>query len=184
MFGALVPESNAIEDLDLVRTDLSYASLKRARLVRCGFTESALVGACLDDGTIELCDFSRANLDRARLSGARIIWSRFAGAIISDSMLDRVTFTHCDLRGADLSAPRFGDFAATTQARFISCDLRETSWRDRWLSAVKIVDCKLYGATGRPRLEGTEIQGADLSVAGDGSRPATSAEVIDTWERR
>jgi uncharacterized protein YjbI with pentapeptide repeats len=168
-------------DIDLGQLDLQEAQLRASTWDRCAITASLFMGACFDESLLMQCDASRSSLERATFRRARVQRCQLAGAAMIDTILDDVTFTECDLRGADFSAPKLGDGATAVRARFVRCDLRETNWRGRSLHGVKLEACKLHGAFGRPRVEGTELDESDLSVDGDGSRLATPAEVIREW---
>ncbi|MGN6108367.1 MAG: pentapeptide repeat-containing protein [Kofleriaceae bacterium] len=155
--------------------------LTRTHLENCDFGASALLDADFDASRVESCDFGRANLSSSSWSTARASRTSFAGAMMTDTRIDHMTFADCDLRGADFSVVNRGGLATATGALFLRCDLRETNWNARWLSSVRFVDCKLHGTFGRPVVGMIDIQRADLSPEGNGSRPASAGDVLRSW---
>ncbi len=186
--AAVVGEISALDlsEADLAGFDLHDLELPGsrmwgARIRKCRITATLLSRACFDECLMADCDFERSNLERSSWRRATVARARFVGTVFADAILDRAVFIECDFRGADLSAAKLGSRATNTGARFLRCDLRETRWDQRVLTGVRIEDCKMYGIHGGPTLDGTEIHGADLSVAGDGSLAATAGDVVRAW---
>jgi len=198
---AMVADHAALLDLDLDELELTRISLRCAHLTEVSLRGARCTAADASGSRWQGCDLARAALDMAVLAGARLqgcdltraalggtSWHRamVAGcglrrAALTDARLDRAVFSDCDLRGADLAIARSPHVATLAGARFVRCDLRDTQWRGRELGGATLVDCKLFGARGGPRLAGVVIERADLSRRGDGSQLATQSDAVAAW---
>lgn len=197
----LVATASVIEGLDLDDLDLAKLSARKAHLTDvsarraeltsldatsaelrgCRFFDSDLSAAVFDEACVEDCDFSRSRLHRSSWRRAVVANVTFIGATLECAKLEGAVFSGCDFRAALLGAPAGSLKSEIRGARFESCDLRETSWRDCRLVDVVFTDCKMFGVHGLPQIESLTIERPDLSAAGDGSQHATSADVITGW---
>ena len=189
-----------LEDVTLDGADVSFTLLHAAKLTnvrargagfasamvagttitRCDFHGAGMSIAKLGDATIEDCDFSEANLERTTWYRSAVSRCNFAGAAMTDIGIDKAVFTDCDFRGVDFRTV-MDLLGSSMDAQFVRCDLRDTAWQGRSLFRVSLVDCKLAGAHGRPQLEETVVERADLSPAGDGSVIGGLREVMPLW---
>lgn len=164
-------------------SNLAGAVLTATQLVECRFTASELSGGNFDDSVVDRCDLARANLARTSWCGARLVRSTLSGAVLVEARLDWAMFVDCDLRGADLAVAKRLELASSQRTCFVRCDLRETRWTGRMLASVRLIDCKLHGVHGAPRVDGIEIERPDLSPRGDGSELGSAADVLRAWRR-
>jgi uncharacterized protein YjbI with pentapeptide repeats len=185
----------------LDRIDLSYADLREARLARCTGARPVLSSAKLGKARFEECTFDAADARLATAEDAvfeggswkglladRGLWLRvratgvdFSGAVFADTVLDGAHFVDCDLRGADLRRVKLvlQTLGTTLHAKFVRCDLRGAKLDGRRLDQTRFEDCKLWGISGTPKLEGgVTVVRADVSEAGDGSRVVDGADVF------
>ncbi len=165
----------------LEQANLDSCAFIGARLVRCDFLGAIFRLGKLDDAVVEGGRFDRAHLNRCLWRRARVNGASFRDADFANSTFDDAVFIECDLRGANL-ALRANILGTTTRTRFERCDLRDTQWEGRDLDGAEFVDCKFYGASGRPaRIAGVRIERPDLSPAGDGLVIGSGEDVFDLW---
>ena len=161
-----------LDDVELVDCDLSGANLtsielSRSRITRGSFAGSAMVLATLDLAVIVGCDFSGADLDRSRWKDASVSGATFVATRFGNADLDAVSFETCSFEGADFAPTTERPKPTTRGARFVDCDLRDTDWSDRDMSAATFERCKLAGARGRPAATvGLTVTGCDVSLDG------------------
>ena len=170
-------------DCLLEQPDLVGATLDGARVEGCSLVGGDLAAAQLKGARVASTSLRGCNLDGSDWTGAVVVEVRFASCSLVDAALARARFIDCDLRGADLrgvtGGPVFGD---TSHARFERCDLRGARLDGRRLNGTVLTGCKLYGASGRPALDGPcRIVAPDLSEEGDGSYLADPEEILDLW---
>jgi uncharacterized protein YjbI with pentapeptide repeats len=170
-----------LDQVSLRRATCTAADASASRWQRCRLERAALGMAVFVDAQLRSCDLSRANLSGTSWHRAVVARCTLRRAALTDARLDRAVFSDCDLRGADLGIVRSANVATLVGARFVRCDLRDTHWRGRELGGATLVDCRLYGARGGPRLAGVVIERPDLSRLGDGSRIASQSDAIADW---
>jgi len=170
-----------LSDLTARRAACDAADARSTRWLRCRLDDSSLAVAVFSGSTLEHCDLSRANLEGTSWHRATVAHGVLPRASLADARLDRAVFSDCDLRGADLRLVRQPAVASLAGARFVRCDLRDTSWAGRELGGATFVDCKLFGAHGAPALTGVMIEAPDVSCQGDGSQIGTQREVVAGW---
>jgi hypothetical protein len=139
--------------------------------------EASCRAAVFDDARLDGCDLSRANLHASSWQRAEVVHSHLSAAVLADAVLDDTRFVDCDLSGVDLGAT----YAPARRVTFVRCDLRVSSWRSRVIDEVRLVDCKLWGTFGAPRVERVVIERPDVSSRGDGSRIASADDVLALW---
>jgi hypothetical protein len=150
----------------------------KLRVVAADLREASCRAAVFDGARLHGCDLSRANLHASSWRGADVVRSKLSAAVLSDAVLDDARFVDCDLSGADLAATH----ATARNTRFVRCDLRVSSWRSRVVHDAQLVDCKLWGTFGAPRVEQVTIERPDVSTNGDGSRIASADHVLALWQ--
>lgn len=157
-------------------TDATAAHFRACRLYGCSMER-----ATFDDARFDECDLSGAGLDGSSWRRSTALYSTLMGTSLRDANLEEVTFVDCDLRWATLDITNLASRSGLRGARFVRCDLRETSWLARDLGGVSFIDCKLYGVRGAPMMSDVAIENPDLSARADGSQCGTRGDVIATW---
>jgi len=145
------------------------------------FRELLATRSVFDECAIEDCDLSRACLLGSSLRAATFVRTRLAGSLLVDTVLDQARFEDCDLRGSRLAVLNVRSEPSTVRTVFIRCDLRDTSWFDRDLRGVQLIDCKLHGARGAIRADRVELTRPDLSPGGDGAIIGNADAVLRGW---
>ncbi len=180
-FGITNLENAELVDVRAHGTTFDSASFAEATLLRCSFTGAAMTRAKFGDATLVECDFGNAELTWSSWYRAQVTRCSFVGARLHNAALDHATFTDCDLRGADFAVLRDDQFGTSFEATFVRCDLRGSSWLERPLYRVKLIDCKFHDVRGTPYRSETVIERPDLSEAGDGSRIGTDRDAYRAW---
>lgn len=186
LHASTLDHAGALATAHLVGLEGSSANLYKTRwrslhVARSALDDANLQGSMFDRAVLEQCDLTDANLSETTWHRATVKGCILVGARLENATLDDARFEDCDLRRADLSGVAEKP-ASIWRTTFVRCDLRETGWRSRHLRGVKLIDCKLFGISGDIEHEGIEISGADVSVAGDGSEPATPGDVLRCWK--
>ena len=201
--GVIVASYQTIREVTLANGDLRRARFVGAMLSDVQFHSTVLaeidaegavlarvdaIGATMHSGNLRSClveasNFSRANLERTDWHDASVFDSRFPGAAMADTLLAEAMFVDCDFRGTDLRIVSFRKRASMVGARFVRCDLRESSWNGRVLGGATFIDCRMHGIVGQLDATGAEIVRPDLSALGDGSVIGSASEVIAAWQR-
>lgn len=169
-------------DVTAQGVNLAHARASGSRFSRVTMRESTLRGIKLNESLLEDSAFDRADLDRSRWDGAIAIRCSLAGASLVDCSIGEALFIECDLRGANLSVVNAGALPRTAQARFIRCDLRETSWRGRDAQHVSLIDCRLHGLIGFVPAANTIITLPDYSPGGNGATVAPRASNLERFQ--
>lgn len=176
--------SNPTADLFEVNAhgaDLRETRWSGLRVRRSIFRELLATRSAFDECTIEDCDLSRACLLGSSLRAATFVRTRLAGSLLVDIVLDEARFEDCDLRGSRLAVLNVRSEPSTVRTVFIRCDLRDTSWFDRDLRGVQLIDCKLHGARGAIRADRVELTRPDLSPGGDSAIIGNADAVLRGW---
>ena len=138
-----------LTEISAQRAGWEAADARSTRWERCRLEAASLATAVLSGSTFEHCDLSCANLEATSWQRATVSHCAMSRAVLIDARLDHAVFSDCDLRGADFAIAHAPSAAAPVGTRFVRCDLRDTSWRGRELSAATFVDCKLESAPAR-----------------------------------
>jgi len=163
--------------------DLRETRWSMLRVRRSIFRELLATRSAFDECEIEDCDLSHACLLGSSLRAATFVRTRLAGCLLVDTVLDDTRFEDCDLRGARLAVLNVRSDPSTVRTAFIRCDLRNTSWSDRELRGVQLIDCKLHGARGAIRADQVELTRPDLSPDGDAAIIGNADAVLRGWRQ-
>lgn len=162
--------------------DLAGADFSRLRMARCLIDTSMLLSATFDRSWMWKCNWSLCRMARTVWRGAQLHRCTLCGVELLDAMLDDAVFVECDFRYADLRVEQLGLLGTTRRTKFVRCDLRNTKWEGRSLTGAVFDECRFHGVSGRPSLEGVEIERPDLSEAGDGSVIGHARDVLALWD--
>ena len=132
LIGANLSEANLIE-VNLSGTYLFGADLSEANLCEANLSGASLSDADLSGAYLAGADLSKANLIKANLSGARLRGADLIGANLHEASLIGADLSRVDLGGADLS----------------EADLSEANLMEAKLHETKIKYAKLQGASFR-----------------------------------
>ncbi|MCW5803933.1 MAG: pentapeptide repeat-containing protein [Deltaproteobacteria bacterium] len=167
-----------LRDVNLDEATLDGADASRVLLARVRLGAGSAQRIQLEDSFLEGCYLASANLTRSEWNGSTVCGSIFDGATMTDSRLDDAVFMGCSLRGVDFSSIHREPGTRIVGARFVRCDLRESTWWGRTFDRVNIIDCKVSGLAGITSLQGLTIERPDLSLSGDGSRIGRAQDVL------
>jgi uncharacterized protein YjbI with pentapeptide repeats len=151
---------------------LAGASLRGARLVKCFAGESNLDGADFTGAELDTCTFNRvsgagARFDGARLRKAAFLGSRMAGASFVEAAGEGcswqgTTLDRADLRFAKLPRAQFAK-ASLDGAQLYAADLREARFERASLAESGFRQANLMAASfAKARLAATDFSGSNL----------------------
>ena len=165
--------------VDLTQAQLGSIKLGGAVLRGCRFDGAQLGLAELDRAHVTSCSFARCWMDRSTWRDALVEDSHLRYVQFGDTVLDGARFQRCDLRDVQLN-PRHPRIEATSRGTvFEHCDFRGADFTGRDLAGAVFVACRFGGARGKPATtEGWSVERADLSPAGDGSRPGNGDDLL------
>ena len=145
---------------DVLRIDLTGATLGGAALTRANLTRAVLIFATLTDANLTGADLTGADLGGADLNHAILMDANLTGADLSDATLMRADLSRANLDHARLDNARL-DNARLGAARLTGANLSAAVLSDAYLAVADLAGADLAGAD----FSSAILIGADFSSA-------------------